>query len=303
MPPADPLPAWPTLDHERSVPGVVCGVDEAGCAPIAGPVVAAAVVLPPGPRPPGLDGLTDSKLLTARARERLFDAIHEVARVGVGIASVAEIDALNILRADLLAMRRAVEALGAPPDHALVDGRTVPDLGCAVTTLVKGDRRSLSIAAASVVAKVRRDRLMHGLAARFPDYGWATNAGYGTDEHYLGLLRRGPCEHHRRSFAPLTTLFAEGARWLRELRFAPAPRAERPRELRLLELRRDLHAVFDGAGLHLGVLKNARGGWRLRALGYDAQGTPLRGAGPLAHLDGTRLAAPELDRLRELLRG
>ncbi len=301
MCPAARLPAWPNLHLERALGGVVCGVDEAGCAPLAGPVVAAAVVLPGGAKPRRLRGLTDSKLLTPQARARFYDVIHDVARVGVGMASVAEIDALNILRADMLAMRRAVAALDVAPDHALVDGRTAPDVACAACTVIKGDRRSLSIAAASVVAKVTRDRLMQDLAHRVPHYGWATNVGYGTDEHYLGLLRRGPSKHHRRSFAPLTTLFAEGAGWLHGLHFTPAERAQRLEGLALLELRRDLHAVFDGVGLHLGVLKNGRGGWRLRALGYDADGMPRSGRGPLARLHGAGLPAPDLPSLRRLL--
>jgi ribonuclease HII len=195
------LPKWPTLNLERELAGTVCGVDEAGYSPIAGPVVAAAVVLPRGPKPRCLRGLTDSKLLTAAARERFFDVIQRIANVGVGIASVAEIDSLNIYHADMLAMRRAVEALGDTPDAALVDGLGKPPLACAtIRRLVKGDRRSLSIAAASVIAKVTRDRLMHELAPRYPHYGWDTNVGYPTRDHYAALAVHGPSPYHRRSF-------------------------------------------------------------------------------------------------------
>jgi len=295
------VPRMPSRRRELASGGLVCGVDEAGCAPLAGPVVAAAVILPHGAKPRRLRGLTDSKLLAREARERLYAAIRAVARVGVGVATAAEIDRLNILRADLLAMRRAVEALGIAPERALVDGRAAPALGCPVETVIDGDARCLCIAAASVVAKVTRDRLMRELAGRFPGYGWATNVGYGTDEHYLGLLRLGATPHHRRSFAPLRTLFAESNGRLARLRFEPLDRLDGGEGLTLLELRRDLHALFDRAGRHLGLVKGGRGGWRLRALGYGAGGEPRLGAGPLAHLDGAPLAAPETQALQRLL--
>src|SRR6056297_3465338 len=144
MPESSPLPKCPSLKFERAAEGVVCGVDEAGCAPLAGPVVAAAVVLPRGPRSRHLRGLNDSKLLPAAERERLFTAIHRIGRVAVGMATVAEIDRLNIFHADMLAMKRAVEGLGELPDLALVDGRGTPSIQCPVRTIVKGDRRSLS---------------------------------------------------------------------------------------------------------------------------------------------------------------
>lgn len=302
MPVATPLPKWPTLHFERELAGTVCGVDEAGYSPIAGPVVAAAVVLPRGPKPRGLRGLTDSKLLTAAARERFYDVIHRIANVGVGIASVEEIDRLNIYYADMLAMQRAVEALGDTPDAALVDGRGRPRVSCTVKTLVKGDRRSLSIAAASVVAKVVRDRLMHELAPRHPHYGWETNVGYATDRHYLGLLRKGPSEHHRRSFAPLTTLFGPEGPALSSFRFLPM--RERPDLGRpvLLELRPDLHAVFDGTGHHVGVVKCLRGKWTFRALGYDEEEKVLPGSGPCAAFHGAHLPGPEPAALLRLFR-
>ena len=295
------LPKWPTLNLERALGGVVCGVDEAGCAPLAGPVVAAAVVLPPGPKPRPLRGLTDSKLLSAAQRERFFDVIQRLAEVGVGHATVEEIDRLNIYQADLLAMRRAVAALGLRPDHALVDGRGRPALDCAVTPLIKGDRRSLSIAAASVVAKVVRDRLMRELAGRYPAYGWHSNAGYGTETHYLGLLRKGPTEHHRRSFAPLNTLFGPDGPGLERYSFRPLQAAPDLIGLELLELRRDLHAVFDGAGRHLGVVRNLRGRWTFQALGYDDDGEPLPAGGPCAACHGTRLSEPDATVVRRLL--
>lgn len=301
MPARRSLPRWPTLTFERDAGGRVCGVDEAGYAPLAGPVVAAAVVLPRGPKPRLLRGLTDSKLLDARRRERLFESIHAIADVGVGMATVAEIDRLNILRADMLAMRRAVESLPAAPDSALVDGCRAPPLACGVRTLVKGDRRSLSIAAASVVAKVVRDRLMHALAVEWPGYGWRTNVGYGTDEHYLGLLRRGPTEHHRASFAPLTTLFGSHGPSPGTYHFGPITRAPDLDRLRLVELRRDLQAVFDGSGAHLGQLKSRRGRWTFQATGYDRNNEPVAGAGPCAHCHGRRLSTPDTGALRTLL--
>lgn len=299
MPAPSPLPKWPTLNIERELGRRVCGIDEAGYAPIAGPVVAAAVVLPSGPKPRCLRGLTDSKLLSGDERERFFDVIHGIADVGVGIATVAEIDRLNILRADMLAMQRAVAGLEPAPDIALVDGRSTPPLTCGVRTLIKGDRRSLSVAAASVIAKVVRDRLMRELALEWSGYGWHTNVGYGTDEHYLGLLRQGPNEHHRRSFAPLTTVFASAAGPWKRFRFEPESRA-RCDGLELLELRQDLHAVFDG-GLHVGQAKNLRGYWTFQAVGYADDGSPLAGAGPCARLHGRRLPGPDARGLSDLL--
>lgn len=301
MPARLKLPKWPTMTLEREIEGRVCGVDEAGYAPIAGPVVAAAVVLPRGAKPRQLRGLTDSKLLPAGQRERYFDMLQRLGEAGVGIASVEEIDNLNIYRANLLAMERAVEALGAAPDAALVDGRAAPSLVCRVKTLVKGDRRSLSVAAASVVAKVARDRIMRELSADFPGYGWETNMGYGTDAHYLGLLRLGPCVKHRRSFAPLTTLFAEQGPGVARFRFEPVDAVPDPDGIELLELRQDLHAVFDGEGRHMGQVKNLRGRWTFQAVGYGDDGKPLYGGGPCLCCHGTRLEAPQARLLARLL--
>ncbi len=296
-----PLPKWPTLNLERRLDGRVCGIDEAGCAPLAGPVVAAAVVLPSGPKPAALRGLTDSKLLSAQKREHFFDLIHAIAQVGVGIASVEEIDTLNIHQADLLAMSRAFQALPQAPDHALVDGRARPPLNCRIEPIVKGDRRSLSIAAASVVAKVTRDRLMRELADRFPDYGWHTNVGYGTDVHYLGLLRKGPTEHHRRSFAPLNTIFSPMARAWHRFRFEPLDELDAPHGLECFFLRNDLHAVFDAHGRHIGLVKNLRGCWTFQAIGYGDDGKPTTGAGPCTRFHGARIDAPQPEPVARLL--
>jgi ribonuclease HII len=187
----------------------VAGVDEAGCAPLAGPVVAAAVVLDPRRIPPGIN---DSKKLTPEAREILFAAITAQARFAIGIADVARIDADNILNARLWAMVRAVEALGMPPDLVLVDGNRAPAVVCRVRTVIGGDAISLSIAAASIIAKVTRDRLMCKLDAEWPGYGFASHKGYGTQAHYTALSCLGPSPHHRRSFAPIRLLIeaAEG---------------------------------------------------------------------------------------------
>ncbi len=195
------------LALERARRGPVAGIDEAGRGPWAGPVVAAAVVLDAGSVPVGV---TDSKRLSRARREALFAALRASARIGVGAASVAEIDRLNILAATLIAMRRAVDDLGVLPAHALVDGNRAPELSCPATAVVGGDARSLSIAAASIVAKVTRDRIMARLARRYPGFGWERNAGYGTPEHRAALVRFGVTPHHRRSFAPVARLLAAG---------------------------------------------------------------------------------------------
>lgn len=177
----------------------VAGVDEAGRGCLAGPVVAAAVVLPPDAHLPGLD---DSKKLSAEAREALLPVIRRQAlAVGLGLGAPEEIDRINILWASLEAMRRALLDLALPPDHVLVDGnRAIPEAPWPQDTVIKGDGRSLSIAAASVVAKVERDRLMERLDADYPHYGWALHKGYPTAAHYAALAAYGPSPHHRRSF-------------------------------------------------------------------------------------------------------
>ncbi|MGE5547367.1 MAG: ribonuclease HII [Solirubrobacterales bacterium] len=194
----------PDLSHESRLGGVVAGVDEVGRGPLAGPVIAAAVIIDPAVLPARLrDELDDSKKLPKGKRDALATLVLESCAVGFGEASVAEIDRLNILKATFLAMERAVAALGRAIDCALVDGNQRPPLGCRVECLVGGDGLSLSIAAASVIAKVRRDRIMADLAAAHPGYGWETNAGYGTAEHMDALRRLGPTPHHRTSFAPI----------------------------------------------------------------------------------------------------
>jgi ribonuclease HII len=203
--------AGPSLDLERACrargAGAVAGVDEVGRGPLAGPVVAAAVVLDPD-RPPL--GANDSKKLSARARETLFDTIMRDARaVALGFGSVEEIARLNIRAASLLAMRRAIEALALPPDMALIDGNALPpDLPCPARAIVKGDSLSLSIAAASIVAKVTRDRLMARLHVRYPAYGFDRHAGYGTAAHLKALAEHGATESHRRDFAPVAAVLA-----------------------------------------------------------------------------------------------
>jgi ribonuclease HII len=183
---------------------IVAGVDEVGRGPLAGPVTAAAVILDPARIPPGLN---DSKKLTAARRLALFTALLEVAEVSVAHASVAEIDAFNILRASHLAMCRALAGLSRRPDLALIDGNLIPrDLPVPARAVVRGDALSLSIAAASIVAKVVRDRHMVDLAQQYPGYGWEKNAGYPTAAHQSALQDLGLTPHHRRSFAPVRNI-------------------------------------------------------------------------------------------------
>ncbi|MBI2717734.1 MAG: ribonuclease HII [Rhizobiales bacterium] len=183
----------------------VCGIDEAGRGPWAGPVVAAAVILDTARIPQGLD---DSKKLGAARREALFAEIMASATVGIGIAEVAQIDRDNILAATLWAMGEAVRLLTIPPNLALVDGNRAPKLVCPAQTIVAGDARSLSIAAASIVAKVTRDRIMAELDRAYPVYGFARHKGYGTALHRAALMRHGPSPVHRKSFAPVARLLA-----------------------------------------------------------------------------------------------
>ena len=191
----------PDYELERGLGGRIAGVDEVGRGPLAGPVMAAAVILDPLDVP---DGLDDSKRLSHKRREAAFPEILARAIVGVGTASVEEIDEINILQATFLAMQRAVQALPVRPDHVLVDGRMTPrGLNIPATGIVGGDGVSLSIAAASIVAKVTRDRLMVDLAQQHPGYGWETNMGYGSKSHIAALQDLGPTPHHRRSFRPL----------------------------------------------------------------------------------------------------
>jgi len=188
----------------------IAGVDEVGRGPLAGPVFAAAVVLP-GRMPAGLAGLLDdSKKLSAAAREEAFAALFAAIPAGVEIAvaaaSVAEIARLNILHASLLAMRRAVARLRHPPDMALIDGNKSPALACPSRCIIGGDALEPAISAASIVAKVLRDRLMARLDCRYPGYGWASNAGYPTSDHRAALMRLGPTRHHREAFGTVRQL-------------------------------------------------------------------------------------------------
>ena len=195
-----------TLERKigRTLNGPVAGVDEVGRGPLAGPVYAAAVILNPIHLPKGVD---DSKAMSEARRETAFDTIMRSAlAVGIGIASVGEIDEINILQATMLAMRRAVDELQIKPVHALIDGNRVPDLPCSADAIVKGDAKVLSIAAASIIAKVTRDRVMCELDVSCPGYGWARNKGYGTADHLAALERLGPSVHHRTSFAPVAQL-------------------------------------------------------------------------------------------------
>lgn len=190
------------LEYENKVISngytAVCGVDEAGRGPLAGPVCAAAVILPPNTI---IDGVNDSKKLTEKKRESLFDVIKEQSLAySVAWASVEEIEEINILNAAMLAMRRAVEGLTVKADFALIDGNKAPQLDIPAFPIIKGDSLSMSIAAASILAKVSRDRLMYEYDKQFPDYGFAKHKGYGTKLHREKLLELGPCEIHRRSF-------------------------------------------------------------------------------------------------------
>jgi len=198
----------PSFTLEKRAGGRVAGVDEAGRGPLAGPVVAAAVVFPTGVPRKLAELLDDSKKLTAEQRLAAYLALFASGRaeIGIGAASVAEIDRINILRAALLAMARAVARLPVSPDLALVDGNMPPTLACQVQCVVGGDGICLSIAAASIVAKVVRDRAMTRLAVRFPGYGWETNMGYATGAHRDGLRRLGATPHHRPAFASVAQL-------------------------------------------------------------------------------------------------
>jgi ribonuclease HII len=200
----------PDFRHETNALSLgakrVAGVDEVGRGPLAGPVTACAVILDPARIP---DGLADSKALTAARREALCAKILAVAEVSIAHASVEEIDTLNILRASHLAMERAVAVLRA--DHALIDGNLIPrGLTCPATAIVKGDASCLSIAAASIVAKVTRDRIMVDLAQQHPGYGWEVNAGYATKTHLVALQKLGVTPWHRRSFRPVHNMLYQG---------------------------------------------------------------------------------------------
>lgn len=198
----------PDLSHEIAAGlkqgRVICGIDEVGRGPLAGPVIAAAAILPSEGLPDSLAAqIRDSKKLSRAKREALFPELAQRCAYGLGEASVAEIDQLNILWATMLAMQRAVAALPTAPDFALIDGNRCPQLPCPAQAIVNGDDKSLSIAVAAIIAKVTRDRLMTKLAETYPAYGWAQNAGYGTAQHLAALTAYGVTPWHRDSFAPV----------------------------------------------------------------------------------------------------
>lgn len=200
----------PSFELERLYPSLVAGIDEAGCGPWAGPVVASAFIFI---KPDEIDDqllslVQDSKKLSPVRREKAYDQLMNMPniRFGVGQASVEEIDSINIGQATRLAMQRAIIQLGVPAATALVDGIRKPDLPCKVIPVIKGDQKSYSIAAASIIAKVTRDRIMIDLDKSYPLYGWAKNAGYGTAQHHEALKLYGVTPHHRRSYAPIAAL-------------------------------------------------------------------------------------------------
>lgn len=185
----------------------IAGIDEVGRGPWAGPVTACAVILDPNNIP---NGLNDSKKISLKQRNILYDQIISTAKVGISHVSVKEIDAINILNATMRAMENALLALSTKPDFALIDGNKIPqNLACPAEAIIKGDAKSVSIAAASIVAKVTRDRLMADLAQQFPGYGWETNAGYGTKIHQIALKNLGVTPHHRRSFKPIHNILCK----------------------------------------------------------------------------------------------
>lgn len=198
---------WSTIERDlrRSAGPLLAGMDEVGRGPLAGPVVACAIIMPPEERV--IRGVDDSKQLTRDARERLATKIRERAlTIGVGAASVREIDRINIFHASVLAMRRALARLTIRPDHLLIDGRAIRSLGTPHTAVVSGDACCYSIACASIVAKVTRDRVMHALATRYPGYKWESNVGYSTAAHFAGIAEHGVTRHHRHSFLPVRQL-------------------------------------------------------------------------------------------------
>lgn len=191
---------WLEFENKAIANGykAVCGVDEAGRGPLAGPVCAAAVILPEGVV---IDGVNDSKKLTEKKREALFDVIREQALAySIAYATVDEIEEINILNATMLAMRRAVDGLSVKADYAMIDGNKIPELNIDAECIVKGDARSMSIACASILAKVSRDRLLYKYAEEYPMYGFDKHKGYGTKSHREAILEYGPCPYHRKSF-------------------------------------------------------------------------------------------------------
>jgi ribonuclease HII len=198
---------WSTIERDlRSQHGpLLAGMDEVGRGPLAGPVVACAVIMPPDQR--AMPGINDSKQLTARKRDELVKRIRERAlAIGIGAASVREIDRINIYQASVLAMRRALGRLPLTPNHVVVDGKAIRTLDVGHTAVVRGDSRCYSIACASIVAKITRDRVMHALATRYPNYRWDQNVGYATALHLKGITAHGITPHHRKSFMPVSQI-------------------------------------------------------------------------------------------------
>ena len=200
----------PDFQLENSISGNVCGLDEVGRGPLAGPVVAACVFIEDRTLS-FLGDVNDSKKLSEKKREALYDQIVAECSYGVGSCSVEEIDEMNILQASLLAMARAYEAMGVVCDHALIDGNKAAPLPCDMTTVIKGDSVSTCIAAASIVAKVTRDRLMEVLDSECPGYGWASNSGYGSKQHREAIHELGITPHHRKTFSPVKDILLEKA--------------------------------------------------------------------------------------------
>ncbi len=198
---------WSTIERDlRTQHGpLIAGVDEVGRGPLAGPVVACAIVMPPDKR--AMIGINDSKKLSAKQREKLISKIlARAVAVGIGAASVREIDRLNILQASVLAVHRALRRLPVTPNHIVVDGRSVRTYDFPHTAVIRGDSRCHSIACASIVAKITRDRVMRALASRYPVYRWEHNVGYSTADHFRGIASHGITPHHRRSFLPVRQL-------------------------------------------------------------------------------------------------
>jgi ribonuclease HII len=198
---------WSTIERDlrRSVGSLIAGIDEVGRGPLAGPVVACAIIMPPDERV--IRGVDDSKVLSADERARLAERIRSRAlSIGVGAASVREIDKMNIFHASVLAMRRALGRLTIRPDHVIIDGRAIRSLGTPHTAVIDGDACCYSIACASIIAKVTRDRVMRALAARYPVYRWERNVGYSTAAHFAGIAEHGVTPHHRHSFLPVRQL-------------------------------------------------------------------------------------------------
>ena len=195
---------WSTIERDlrRAIGPLIAGIDEVGRGPLAGPVVACAIIMPPDERV--IRGVDDSKVLSADERARLAERIRSRAlSIGVGAASVREIDKVNIFHASVLAMRRALARLTLRPDHVIIDGRAIRSLGTPHTAVIDGDACCYSIACASIIAKVTRDRVMHALAARYPGYRWEKNVGYSTAAHFAGIAEHGVTPHHRHSFLPV----------------------------------------------------------------------------------------------------